>query len=266
MIDTGADRDIISEQLIKKLDIETNVTILRVVTVDNEMCSERRLASFSFESMDGEYCATVNDALVGRILTGENDVPAPRRDLSGCPHLNDITFADVEGNVEVILGAAHIAAWLPLDVRRGSSRDDIVGIKTRLGWTIAGRLGRSSPNDAAINAISTDNEILRKSLDRIFYHDFAVISEEELGESKSHLEAIEQLAKSIRFDEEVKKYFVGLPWKYPREEITKICNRLRTRDTAMTRLKSMIPRLQEIQNDARESSRRSRSSSTRELQ
>ena len=89
MIDTGADRDIISEQLIKKLDIETNVTILRVVTVDNEMCSERRLASFSFESIDGEYCATVNDALVGRILTGENDVPAPRRDMSGAEnHLN----------------------------------------------------------------------------------------------------------------------------------------------------------------------------------
>ena len=242
MVDTGADRDVISECLTKRLDIDVVKTVLRVVTVDHEIITERPLASFSVESMDGEYSALVNEALVGNILTGENEVPPSRRDLSSCPHLSDIDFDEVEGNVEVILGAAHIAAWLPLETRRGGENESLVGVKTCLGWTIAGRLGRSNPDNVAINAISTDNDILRRSLDRIFYHDFSVVSEEELGESRDHIEAVEQLAKSIRFDEEVGKYFVGLPWKYPREEVTKICNRLRHRDTAMKRLKSMIPR------------------------
>ena len=70
------------------------------------------------ESLDGEYSVTVNDALVGNILTGEHEVPPSRRDLTSYSHLADITFPEVEGNVKVILGAAHIAAWLPLDFCR----------------------------------------------------------------------------------------------------------------------------------------------------
>ena len=227
MIDTGADRDVISDRLIKRLNIHVDQTVLRVVTVDHVICTERPLASFHVESLNGEYSVIVNEALVGNVLTGEQEVPPSRRDLSACPHLADIVFPEVEGNVEVILGAAHIEAWLPLEFRRGGAGENLVGVRTCLGWTVAGRFGRSSPDNIAINAISTDNEQLRRSLDRIFYHDFAVVSEEELGDSRDHIEAIEQLAKTIRFDEEVGKYYVGLPWRYPREEVTKICNSVR---------------------------------------
>ena len=60
MIDTGADRDVISERLTKRLNIDVNQTVLRVVTVDHEIVTERPLASFSVESLDGEYSALVN--------------------------------------------------------------------------------------------------------------------------------------------------------------------------------------------------------------
>ena len=97
MVDTGADRDVISECLTKRLNIDIVKTVLRVVTVDNKICTERPLASFSIESLDGEYSALVNEALVGNILTGENEVPPSRRDLSGCPYLSDIDFPEVKG-------------------------------------------------------------------------------------------------------------------------------------------------------------------------
>ena len=197
MIDTGADRDVISDRLIKRLDIHVDQTILRVVTVDKEICTEHPLASFLLESLDGEYSVTINNALLGNVLTGEHEVPPSRHDLTSCPHLAYIVFPEVEVNVEVILGAAHIAAWLPLDVRHGGSGENLVGIRTYLGWTIAGRLGRSSPDNVAINTILTDNEQLRQSLDRIFYNDFSVVSEEELGESRDHIQAVVQLAKTI---------------------------------------------------------------------
>ena len=243
MIDTGADRDVISGNLITKLDIPTVITELHVVTVDKELTSERPLASFTIESLDKEYRAEVNDALVGDLLTGENDVPPSRRDLSSCRHLSGIVFDDISGGVEMIIGAAHISATAPTELRRGGVNDNVVGMKCTLGWTIAGVLGRSSPEDVALNAISADNDMLRQSLDRIFYHDFAIVSESELGESKEHREAIEQLAKTIRFDEEVGKYFVGLPWNRSREEITKLFNTLNTRRTAMKRLRGMVYRM-----------------------
>ena len=50
MADSGADRDVIGEQTIKRLNIGTTNADLRVVTVDNEIVSQRSLASFSIES------------------------------------------------------------------------------------------------------------------------------------------------------------------------------------------------------------------------
>ena len=70
MIDTGANQDVISERLTKGLDIHVHMTVLRVVTVDNEICTECPLASFSIESLDGEHSATINNALMGNVLTG----------------------------------------------------------------------------------------------------------------------------------------------------------------------------------------------------
>ena len=65
MLDSGADRDVISETVIKDLAIETTTTNMRVITVDNEMVSKRTMASFIIESLDGNYVANVTEALVG---------------------------------------------------------------------------------------------------------------------------------------------------------------------------------------------------------
>ena len=126
MIDTGADRDVISGNTITRLDIPTVITELRVVTVDKQIVSERPLASFTIESLDKEYRAEVNDALVGDLLTGENDVPPSRRDLSSCRHLSGIVFDNVPGGVEMIIGAAHITATAPSELRRGGMDDNVI--------------------------------------------------------------------------------------------------------------------------------------------
>ena len=75
LLDSGADRDVISEKLVKRLGLPTRNTILKVVTVGNEITSERELADFTIESIDSDYGAEIEDALVGDILTSENDIP-----------------------------------------------------------------------------------------------------------------------------------------------------------------------------------------------
>ena len=244
MIDSGADRDVISKTVTEILGLETTWTDLKVVTVDNEISSKRTLASFRIESLEESYSADVSDGLVGKILTGEADVPPHRRDISAMPHLDGITFQKSDEGMHLLLGAAHASAWLPIEIRRGGKEDSLLGLRCKFGWTLIGRHGNSDNDSIAVNAISADNAQLKESLDRIFYHDFAIVSEEELGESKDNKDAIEQLAKTIYFDKDVNKYFVGLPWKLPREEITKKFNTLNSRDMAMRRLKGMIPRLQ----------------------
>ena len=110
MLDSGADRDVISETVIEELKIATKEMDMRVITVDNSTTNRRSLASFLVESVDGSFRADVDGALVGRLLTGEGDVPPHRRDLSSYPHLRDVEFDKFDADVSMIICAAHADA------------------------------------------------------------------------------------------------------------------------------------------------------------
>ena len=242
MLDSGADRDVISETVIQDLEIETTTTNMRVITVDNEMVSKRTMASFIIESLDGNYVANVTEALVGRLLTSESDIAPCKRELEDQPHLKDVEFDAISGSVEIIIGAAHFEASIPEEVKK-SEDSSLLAYRCAWGWTLTGRYGGRSSNVAAINAISAQDETLNENLQKIFYHDFSIVSEEEMGESKENKDAIAQIAKSTYFDETLQKYVVGLPWRLPREEMTRIFNEVDSRGMAMKRLKGMIPRM-----------------------
>ena len=92
------------------------------------------------------------------------------------------------------------------------------------------------------NALSANDALLKESLDRIFFNDFAKVNEEGVGLSKDNVEAIKQLQESIRFDEKRGKYVVGLPWRYGRERAAQIFNSVNSREMAERRLRGMIPR------------------------
>ena len=119
MIDSGADRDVLSLQIVKKLDLPTTKMLMRVHTVNCEVVEEKTLASFILTSVDGEYNVKVSDALTGNLLTGEADVAPCLRDFSDQSHLHDVPFPKAEGPIQVIIGAAHYDATMPTEARRG---------------------------------------------------------------------------------------------------------------------------------------------------
>ena len=96
----------------------------------------------------------------------------------------------------------------------------------------------------AYQSTIVDNAVLHQDLEKIFYHDFATVSEEEMGESQENKDAIAQLMASIRFDNEKGKYRIGLPWKYGRQVAIETLNVLNSRQMALNRLTGMIPRFQ----------------------
>ena len=243
MLDTGADRDVISEAVVKDLDIDTTTTEMRVITVDNEIVSKRTMASFIIESLDGSYSASVSGALVGNLLTSETDLPPYRRNIEDQPHLKDIKFDEVKGaTIDIIIGAGHFEASVPEEVKK-TNDSSLLAYRCAWGWTLTGRYGGRNSKVASVNAISALDKTLDENLQKIFYHDFSIVSEEEMGESKENRDAIAQIAKSTYFDKSLQKYVVGLPWRLPREEITRIFNKVDSRGMALRRLRSMVPRM-----------------------
>ena len=159
MLDSGADRDVISEAVIEELNIATIEMEMRVNTVDHSVTNRRSLASFVVESVDGSYRADVDGALVGKLLTGESDVPPHRRDLSSFPHLQGVSFDRYDADVSMIICAAHADAWIAGEVRRGPTSAPFA-FKSDFGWTLAGRSGRGGSDAISVNAISTSDSTL----------------------------------------------------------------------------------------------------------
>ena len=148
MLDSGADRDVISEDLVQRLGLEQRSKTMTVQTVETKVTQRRHLTHFRLESKDGAYSASIDDALVAQVWSGENDIPPAKRDLSAFPHLRGIVFEDADAKVELILGVAHAETWLGAEVRRGTRRQAFA-ILTSFGWTLIGACGKRSSSHIA---------------------------------------------------------------------------------------------------------------------
>ena len=250
MIDSGADRDVISTSVIRSLLIPTKTVQMTVITVGSHVVEDRFIASFTMQSVDEEYIVDINDALVGDLLTSERDIPPFLRDLSDQPHIKGTKFPEAEGGVMMIIGAAHADAAVAQEIRRGPS-GSLTCFRCLFGWTVCGKTGKRGRDIASINAIATDdrvlndnidrildNRVLNSNIDRIFYHDFAssIVSQEEMGDSLENVRACKMLEEKTYFCPMVKKYFAPVTWKFHHDKIMEILRRVKSRPTAMKRL------------------------------
>ena len=243
LLDSGSDRDVISTRLSTSLSLSTWTEQLTVTTLGNTSTGEKVLALYRLESVDSLYKADIEGALVGDLLTGSGDLHPSRRNLMKYSHLSSLDFGDDNGaELEMIIGVAHIDTWIAGDVRRGPSNQPM-GIRTAFGWTIVGSQGRTNSTNITVSALSLDNDLLKEDLQRIFYHDFPLVTEEEYGNSQDNRKAVRLLEDSIHFCEDRGKFVVALPWKYGRQQSADILNSVDSKGMALRRLKSMIPKL-----------------------
>ena len=85
MLNTGSDRDVISEDVISRLNMATTTKLMTVKTVNSTDTQNR---NFTLRSITGSYNADVKEALVGKLLTSNSDCPPCRRNVSKFSHLS----------------------------------------------------------------------------------------------------------------------------------------------------------------------------------
>ena len=146
---------------------------MTVKTLDSTVEGEQRLTSMRLESIGGAYAANVEGALVGALLTGNNNIPPAKRNLSEYPHLSSLVYEDHDAELDMIIGVAHIDTWVSSQVSRGATNQPL-GINTIFGWTVVGACGRSDLTTITLSALATDNERLHQEIDKIFYNNFSI--------------------------------------------------------------------------------------------
>ena len=107
MLDTCADKDIVSEDLVEKLGLTQVTKTMMVQTVETKITQKQPLANCIVESIHSPYSVEMEQALVTKLWCGENDIPPSKRDLSKFNHLHGIQFDDADAGVGMILSFAH---------------------------------------------------------------------------------------------------------------------------------------------------------------
>ena len=97
----------------------------------------------------------------------------------------------------------------------------------------------NGPVQIIIGAAHYNATMLVEALDRMFYHDFAIVFEEEMVQSEENRRAVKRVKDTIYFDKKLQKYIMGLPWLYEKEKIVEIIKSMNARAMTIKRTKSL---------------------------
>ena len=232
MLDDGATRTIISQRAADKLEAERRQQSTYLHTVEGVTHKVRDLVAIEVQSLDEKVLVSVDDALVGDFLTTEEDKPAKDWEVKGLEYMEGVHFEDIgHEDIDLILSVDHCWTWLGGELRRTRSRS-LVALKTAWGWTLAGgKKGNQSIESCLRTAVEEDNGELHRLLTTVFNKDFPEVKDSKKHPSLDDEHAVKQMRDTIRFDEAINHYRIGLPWVKSREEAAKRLNAINTLST-----------------------------------
>ena len=247
MLDGGATNPVIKEELAEKLKLKYQEKESTLVTLGAKTPGIRKFTEFSVTSFEGDVNLKMEKAVVMNDLTTDSDIPPSNEEVEGEKYLEGVSFKELsDKSVNMIIPVGYGWCWLGGEVRR-STIDKPIGVKTKFGWALAGgKIDKEGTMPSCYKmSIEHDDEGIREDIQRLFNKEFPNILENKVHESRDDKYAMEQMEKTIKFDEEIGHYRVGLPWKTSREEAAKKMNPIDSSRTSMIRLKKQIKKIKE---------------------
>ena len=245
MLDDGSTKVVISERLASKLALPRTPKLMHLHTVEGASHRMRDMADFTISNLHGDLSFPVSQALVTDFLATEEDMPPRNDEISGMEYLDGVSFQELDSDdVDIILSIDYGWTWLGGEVRR-STPDKPLCLLTKWGWTLASaRNGAAGDKSSCFRtAVEIDNKELHELVERLFRQDFPDIPVNQKHDSLDDEHAMKQLKETIRFDETLGHYKVGLPWVTSREEAAKRLNPINSSDHALNRLKKSMAKI-----------------------
>ena len=201
LLDPGATRSVINEKIVNDLNLPIEIKNMRVITVDSIKEGSRNLTSFKLGNLKGDYSFDVPNALVGNILTLENDIPPSKKDIDGFSHLEGIEFDELPNkDIGLLLSAEFAWSWTGGECRRGAPHEPIAFL-TCYGWATVGCNRSSTSNVVSHYRLDGDDLEVRKDV-KVF------------DGNKEDTSINEYKCSSVKYDKELAYRRVGGPWDY----------------------------------------------------
>ena len=143
--------------------------------------------------LKGVYSFPVTEALIGDILTLENDIPPTKRDIEGFSHLDGVEFDELPNKeIGMLLSVEFAWSWMGGECRRGSPREP-VAYYTCYGWTMMGCNGSSTSDVISHLRIDTDDLNVREDVNKVAGHSFKDLAVNRKCPSVRDCHAMKQL-------------------------------------------------------------------------
>ncbi|KRX86447.1 hypothetical protein T4E_10538 [Trichinella pseudospiralis] len=213
LLDPGSQSSFIRKDVADALGLTGPQEVIRLVTVDNEGGTERRMRRVEFQlgAVDPSQPrirypiqALVLPKICGKIRQ------APVK-LSEWPHLSSLPVADQceerTFTIDVLIGLDHYFNLVGGDVRRGPAGGP-VAIHSQLGWILCGQTNRRPTT--AVTTLLTHVEESADQILRRFWELEAIGIATDNQTAPPDQEALQRFEQGLSFDGE--RYEVHLPW------------------------------------------------------
>ena len=241
LLDTGANTSAITDDLALKINAPLETINIQLNTFGQTSLAPREVASFKVSNLLETFEISVDNALVGNLLSTESERPSRAADLTQFEHLKDIVFNELEDDkVGLLLDAKYAKAFMTGRVYAGKD-DEPLCIETKFGPAIMGP--KFEENVVVNNDICTldvQSDALADDMRKIFRTDFIMQESQRFPAEMTHMSAndewsLEQLKETLKFNQDSGHYSTGLPWRLGREETAELFKTIDFYSTAHSR-------------------------------
>ncbi len=210
-LDSGSNTTFCTTELLNQLVVQGRETALSLTTLHQEddliKTSVISLEVFDLEENNMVELPTVFST--ERLPISESSIPS-KEDIKKWSHLEDVKLQSINAPVGLLIGNDVPRALEPTEVRRCDGKGPYA-VKTILGWTINGPLGRNRTSRRCTNFIRSDpglDDQFKKFCDMEF-NDAAVESRLEMSVEDSRALGIMEGSAQLKNGH----YEISLPWR-----------------------------------------------------
>ena len=212
-LDEVSDTSLCTEDLIRLLGLKGKPTQFSLSTMSGTEQQSGRQVSLCVQGFNEDAVVNLSNVLsVTRLPDLGASIPSCRDHKIHAEVLKGVTFPDLRGKVELLIGANVPEAHRTLEYRINHSGGPNA-VKSPLGWSLIGSTqGAKTANFINLNFVQTDSTFLHEQMQAMYNRDF-ITKDSNYGDSISvdDRKAIKIMEESI-----IKKngrFQVALPWK-----------------------------------------------------
>lgn len=212
-LDAGSNTTFCTNELLEKLGVKGEKTVLSLTTIQNENCpTVCRVVSLDVFDLDENTLVELPTVFsTSKLPVDESSIPC-QTDVERWPHLKDVKITKIDARIGILIGNDAPRALEPKEIIECEGRGPYA-VRTVFGWTINGPLGRNDRAYHSANYIRTDHT-LSKQFERFCNLEFNdSVFDSKLGMSKEDSRAMSIIEGSVRLHNG--HYEISLPWKNP---------------------------------------------------